>query len=119
MNPDGNNPASTSRQFVSSRPPGRDLGPAFSPACDEVGVLAAEAQALLDAAAGHQDVEGGRLIAFARACLEMSDMGRLALAVLDGGLFAPRRALELATAVLRDAEIGTQSKTDTDKLTGS
>ena len=36
---------------------------------------------------------------FARACLEVTDVGRLALAVLDGGVFAPRRALELAKLV--------------------
>jgi len=67
-------------------------------------LLINEAQALLDAAASQQQVETERLHAFARACLELSETGRLALAVLDGGLFASRRALELAAHVLRDAE---------------
>ena len=48
-------------------------------------------------------VEAARLREFARACLEMSKAGRLALAVLDGGLFAPRRALELAAHVVAGA----------------
>jgi hypothetical protein len=67
------------------------------------GALAQEAQAILDAAASEQDIDGARLVGFARACLEGTEAGRLALAVLDGGLFAPRRALELAARVLRDA----------------
>jgi hypothetical protein len=57
----------------------------------------------LDAAASRHDVEAARLREFARGCLEMSEVGRLALAVLDGGLFAPRRALELAARVLADS----------------
>ena len=40
-----------------------------------------------------------RVVAFARACLELTEAGRLALAVLDGRVFAPRRALELAAMV--------------------
>jgi len=31
--------------------------------------------------------------------LELTEAGRLALAVLEGGVFAPRRALELAALV--------------------
>ena len=34
-----------------------------------------------------------------RACLEVTEVGRLALAVIDGGVFAARRALELAKTV--------------------
>ena len=63
-----------------------------------------EAQALLDAAASQEKVEAERLKAFARTCLELSEAGRLALAVLDGGLFASRRALELAACVIRGAD---------------
>jgi len=37
---------------------------------------------------------------FARAVLEATDVGRVALAVLDGGLFAGSRLVELATRVL-------------------
>ena len=39
------------------------------------------------------------------------DIGQLALAVLDGGLFAPRRALELAGRVLdRESGQGVRSR---------
>lgn len=62
-------------------------------------LLAAEARTLLLAAANGMPVEQERIRAFARACLELSEVGRLALAVLDGGVFAPRRALELAKTV--------------------
>jgi hypothetical protein len=79
-------------------------------------LLANEAQALLDAAASQQQVETERLRAFARACLEMSETGRLALAVLDGGLFASRRALELAAHVLRDVEQRAAEGSDADAI---
>ena len=41
---------------------------------------------------------GGRGRAL-RACLEVTEVGRLALVVIDGGAFAPRRVLELAKTV--------------------
>ena len=118
MNLHGSYPASTSIQQVA-------LLPGTGPARKAIGlagptrlgnvweVLAGEAQAILDAAASEQDIEGARLIAFARACLEGSETGRLALAVLDGGLFAPRRALELAARVLgesQEAELGSRAR---------
>jgi hypothetical protein len=62
-------------------------------------LLAAEARGLLEAAQRRESVERARVVAFARACLELTEAGRLALAVLDGGVFAPRRALELAAMV--------------------
>jgi hypothetical protein len=62
-------------------------------------LLAAETRALLDAARDRVPVDGKRLVAFARACVELTPAGRLALAVVDGGPFAPRRALELAALV--------------------
>jgi hypothetical protein len=62
-------------------------------------LLGAEARAVLQAAQRREPVERARVVAFARACLELTEMGRLALAVLDGGVFAPRRALELAAMV--------------------
>jgi hypothetical protein len=65
-----------------------------------VDVLRSEAQSLLASAAERQPAELARLQGFARACLEMTDVGRLALAVLDSGLFAPRRALELAEHIM-------------------
>jgi hypothetical protein len=67
-------------------------------------LLAAEARSLLMAAASGIPVEPERMQAFARACLEVSEVGRLALAVLDGGVFAPRRALELAVVVCDAAD---------------
>jgi hypothetical protein len=65
-----------------------------------VDLLRSEAQSLLASAAQREPAELARLQGFARACLEMTDVGRLALAVLDGGLFAPRRALELAEHIM-------------------
>jgi hypothetical protein len=70
-------------------------------------VLRSEARALLEAASSRHPVEVQRLRAFARAFLDADELGQLALAVLDGGLFAGRRALELAAAVVEaetDAE---------------
>lgn len=58
--------------------------------------LAAAALSLLEAAAGGGEVDLDQLQAFARAALESTELGRLALGVLDGGPHAPRRALELA-----------------------
>jgi hypothetical protein len=68
-----------------------------------VSLLAREAEALLKAAANRAPIASARMIAFARTCLEGSAVGRLALAVLDGGVFAPRRAIELAKVVLNQA----------------
>jgi hypothetical protein len=65
-----------------------------------IDLLRSEAQALLGSAAERQAAELARLQGFARACLELTDVGRLALAVLDGVLFAPRRALELAEHIM-------------------
>jgi hypothetical protein len=62
-------------------------------------LLVGEARALLDAARDGVPVHRKRLVAFARACVELTREGRLALAVVDGGSFAPRRALELAASV--------------------
>ena len=85
MNLHGSYPTSTSRALGS----GGELE----------ALLAAEARTLLMAAASGIPVESERMRAFARACLELTEVGRLALAVLDGGVFAPRRALELAKTV--------------------
>jgi hypothetical protein len=63
-------------------------------------LLRSEAQSLLASAAHREPAELARLQGFARACLELTDVGRLALSVLDGGLFAPRRALELAEHIM-------------------
>ena len=77
-------------------------------------LLAAEARSLLMAATSGIPVEPERMRTFARACLEVSDVGRLALAVLDGGVFAPRRALELAKVVCNAIlETGTAAKRPT------
>ncbi len=101
MNLHGNNPASTSTQGA-ARPAEHHENRA-SLGVEPIELLAAEARALLEAARGHAAVERGRVLAFARACLEITEAGRLALAVLDGGVFAPRRALELAAMVVDGA----------------
>jgi hypothetical protein len=99
LNLHGNNPASTSTQgeprtaLVMVETAASSLGE--SPA----ELLAAEARSLLEAAQRRESVERARVVAFARACLELTEAGRLALAVLDGGVFAPRRALDLAAMV--------------------
>jgi integrase len=61
--------------------------------------LPAEAVALLGVAAGGAPVPEERIRAFARAVIELTPVTRMALAVLDGGPYAPRRAIELAQAV--------------------
>ena len=113
MNLHGSYPASTSIQVrITEFGTGSSTGSQSLPGAEPGTLLANEAQALLDAAASQQHVETERLRAFARACLELSETGRLALAILDGGLFASRRALELAVHVLRDAEQHATADTD-------
>ena len=55
--------------------------------------MVAEARALLAAAERREPVAMAR----ARACVEMTEIDRLAMNVIDGGLFAPARMIELAT----------------------
>ncbi|HTQ06561.1 MAG TPA: hypothetical protein VMI54_22030 [Polyangiaceae bacterium] len=99
LNLHGNNPASTSTQgnavagLVAVEAAGNALGESTTE------LLAAEARGLLEAAQRRESVDRARVVAFARACLELTEAGRLALAVLDRGVFAPRRALELAVMV--------------------
>jgi hypothetical protein len=97
LNLHGSNPASTSTQGGAGPAEQHENGAFLG--VEPVELLAAEARALLDAARLKEDVDRARIVAFARACLEISEAGRLALAVLDGGVFAPRRALELAAMV--------------------
>jgi hypothetical protein len=98
----GSYPASTSRDRLGSAPEAAfattplDLSP--------LEMLRGEAESLLACAAERSPAELARLQSFARACLELTEAGRLALAVLDGGLFAPRRALELAEHVVKETE---------------
>jgi hypothetical protein len=94
----GSYPASTSRQDQIPEPRAVVVGLGVDLALVEV--LRSEAQSLLGSAAEREPADLARLQGFARACLEMTDVGRLALAVLDGGLFAPRRALELAEHIM-------------------
>jgi integrase len=65
-----------------------------------VNSLRAEAVAILGAAAAGDSVTEERLRALARAALDLTTIGRLALGVLDGGPYAPRRAIELARAIV-------------------
>jgi hypothetical protein len=65
--------------------------------------LIAEARALLEAAERREPVAMARARAFARASVEMTEIGRAAMAVMDGGVFAGARLVELAERVVRDA----------------
>ena len=101
MNLHGSNPASTSTQGGAGPTEQREnrvfLG------VEPIELLAAEARELLESAREQAVVDRGRVVAFARAYLELTEAGRLALAVLDGGVFAPRRALQLAAMVVDGA----------------
>jgi hypothetical protein len=117
LNLHGSYPASTSIQSrITEQASVPEAVARRLPGAEPDTLLANEAQALLDAAASQQQVETARLREFARACLELSETGRLALAVLDGGLFASRRALELAAHVLRYAEQHAAGDSDADAI---
>lgn len=58
-----------------------------------------EAVAILAAAASGEGVSEERVRALALAAIALTPTGRLALAVLEGGPFAPRRVIELASAL--------------------
>lgn len=62
--------------------------------------LSARSHALLRSAAAGEPVDNSTLYAFARLVMASSEMGRLALSVLDGGAFAPTRAVELAQLIV-------------------
>jgi hypothetical protein len=63
-----------------------------------------EAKALLEAARAGEKIPAERARDFARAVLQLDDLGRLALAVIDGGLFVGTRVVELAAAYLEGAD---------------
>jgi integrase len=65
-----------------------------------VNSLRAEAVAILGAAAAGDTVTEDRLRDMARGAIGLSAIGRLALGVLDGGPYAPRRAIELARLIV-------------------
>jgi integrase len=89
----GSYPASTS-----SHP---DSGMTLTLSCKHTHIndLRSEAVALLGVAADGTPVPEERIRSFARAVIELTPVTRLALSVLDGGPYAPRRALELAQTV--------------------
>lgn len=68
-------------------------------------LLRREAIDLLRAAATDTPVEYSRLRSLARAALELTDLGRLALGVIDGGVFGPARALELAELIATSGRV--------------
>jgi len=68
---------------------------------DPATALVAEAWALLAAAERREPVSVARARAFARACVEMTEIGRAAMAVMDGGVFAGTRLVELAEKTVR------------------
>jgi integrase len=74
--------------------------------------LADGAVALLAAAAAGEAVDADALANLARAAIETTELGRLALAVIDGGEHAPRRAIELCRLILA------QARTERARLTG-
>lgn len=67
--------------------------------------VAPVADSLLSRACAGEQVERSELVAFARHAIEQSELGRLALAVLDGAEHWERRALELAQLVRESAAI--------------
>lgn len=75
-----------------------------------IGLLRQEAVALLRCAATDTPVEYARLRALARGALELTDLGRLALGVLDGGRFGSTRALELAQLIATSGRLASTRK---------
>ena len=67
--------------------------------CDPDLILFDEAVALLALARDGKAVEAERADRFARAVVEATALGRAAMAVFDGGLFAGARLAELAEAI--------------------
>jgi len=72
---------------------------------DPARLLVEEARALLAAAERREAVSTARARAFARACIEMAEIGRAAMAVMDGGVFSGARLVELADVIVRDDEV--------------
>jgi integrase len=71
---------------------------------DPLVALAAEAVELRRTALTDEYVDKSRVIALARAAIELTELGALALQVLDGGIFAPGRALKLALQIIAMAD---------------
>jgi len=65
--------------------------------------LRSEAVAILAAAASGESVDEDRVRALALGAIAMTPVGRLSLAVLEGGDFAPRRTIELARLLAESA----------------
>jgi hypothetical protein len=80
-------------------PPERPLPQPYYPA-RELTLLRREAAALLELASQQQPIDGDRARRFARAVIESFPITKLAKEVLDGGLFAGMRLVELAGAVV-------------------
>lgn len=74
--------------------------------------LADGAVALLAAAAAGESVDADALANFARGAIETTELGRLALAVIDGGEHAPRRAIELCRLILAQARTARAALTE-------
>ena len=68
--------------------------------------------ALLEAASAGEKISTERAREFARAVLELDELGRIALAVLDGGLFVGTRVVELAAAYLAGTDEADDAQED-------
>lgn len=76
----------------------------LEPESDARTALSDRAKTLLHAAASGQHVDNSELYDFARAALSTTEIGRIALAVLDGGAFSRARAVELARMLAEPSE---------------
>ena len=71
--------------------------------CDPNRILFNEAVELLRVVREGKGVDAERAQQFARAVVESMELGRKAMAVLEGGLFAGAPLVELAETVLRES----------------
>ena len=95
-------PPSSPEPPATAGPRATDEPPAL-PVADPGELLALEARALLDAASRREPITAARAHRFARAVIESMAIGPAALGVLDGGVLAGARLVELAGAVLKAA----------------
>jgi hypothetical protein len=86
---------------------------------DHIRITRDEAIALLAVVRAKAPLPAERARNFARAVLELDPLGKLALAVLDGGPFMSTRLVELAAAFLDASESEEGGQRQEEKGTGS